>query len=426
MVIDSITDSFLKNQDWHELMGGKPQMDIWERRRRGFVMRVTKGRDDNHRPKFTFTWCQVYTFDGRKGRLKLGRWSQMGHESARKQADKALGKIANGIDPAEERRARRERQREIENFATVAQVAERFLNEYRTRRRERWRESTEHTNRLMMKSEVLPELGVLVAAAVNSAHIEDLLNAIVKRERKGARGNAVRANRVQALISGMFKWAKKAGLVATNPAAGIERLGAEISRERRLSHAEIKKLWLELGEGDVADQYRFMLATAQRVGECTKLRWEEIDLETGWWTIPSEKSKNHQSHRVPLGPLAMKILMRRGPKESGFVFPHAASHRSIPSWRHEKIERACGFAQPWQPRDLRRTAASEISPEFNRSRVAILLNHKDPTAPTVTRVYDRGDQDPVKRDVMEWWNKRLAAIVQSSATQLQPTVAVAG
>jgi integrase len=421
MRIDSITDSWLRAQNWQELMGGKTQEDIWERRP-GFVMRVTAGTDDEGRPRFTHTWCQIYRFEGRKGRLKLGRWPQMGHESARKQADRALGKLANGIDPAAERRAQREREREIENVVMVDGMAERFLNEYRTRKREKWRPSTEHTNRLMMKSEVLPQLGWLPAERVTSAHIEDLLEAITKREKKGNRGNGVRANRVQVLISGMFRWAKKKGLVDTNPAMGIERLGAEKARERNLSRSEIKKLWLTLGEGDTADQYRFMLATAQRVGECAKLEWQDIDLDAKWWTIPSDKSKNHLAHRVPLGPIAMEILIRRGPKESGFVFPHAALHRSIPTWRHEKIEKACGFVQPWQPRDLRRTAASEISPKFGSSKVAVLLNHRDSTTPAVTRVYDRAEQDPNKREMAEWWNQRLLSIVASSVVELRSAV----
>jgi integrase len=425
MAVENLTDSFLRSQRWAERMGGKPQIDVWDRGRRGLVMRVTEGVDDGGRPKFTFTWCLVYKFRGQKRRLTLGRWPQLRHEKAREQADRALVKIADGIDPIEEQRAEREHRREIENVVTVAVVAGRFLNEYRTRRREKWRESTERTNRLMMASEVLPALGDWPAVAITDDHIVKLLNAIVNRKTKGKRGNGVRANRVQALISGMFRWAKKAKLIEANPALGIERLGAESPRERRLSHAEIKKLWQVLGEGDVADHYRFMLATAQRVGECSRVEWHEIDMDAGWWTIPSEKSKNHLSHRVPLGPLAMEILIRRSPLESGFVFPHAASHRSIPTWRHEKIEAACGFVQPWQPRDLRRTAASEISPEFGRSVVAQLLGHRDPSAPAVTGIYDRGDQDPAKRKAMEWWHQRLSAIVESSAVQLRPAAGAA-
>jgi integrase len=33
-----------------------------------------------------------------------------------------------------------------------------------------------------------------------------------------------------------------------------------------------------------------------------------MDLTTGWWTIPGERSKNGLDHRVPLSPQASRIL----------------------------------------------------------------------------------------------------------------------
>lgn len=415
MAVENITDSFLRSQNWLERMGGNPQIDLWDQRR-GLVMRVTAGADE----KVTLSWCLVYKFDSHKRRLTLGRWPDMRHEAARAKADKMRGKIANGVDPVAEQRARREHRREIENVVTVHDAAIRFLNEYRTKKREKWRESTEHTNRLMVANEVLPVLGSWPVTAITSDQIESLLQGIIKRG-KGKRGNGVRANRVQALLSGLFKFAMKTKMVHANPVSAIERLGAERPRERRLSHAEIKKLWHALGDGDAADQYRFMLATGQRVGECAKVEWREI--ADGWWTIPSEKSKNHLSHRVYLGPLAMEILTRRGLQSTGYVFPHAAAHRSIPTWRHDRIKNACRFEEPWQPRDLRRTVASEVSPEFGRSIVAQLLNHSDSSAPRVTGVYDRGDQDPAKKKAMVWWNERLAGIVATNVIEMRAVTA---
>ncbi len=420
MATENLTDSFLRSQRWAERMNRRPQIDVWDRRH-GLVMRVTEGLDDRGRPKFTLTWCLVYRIRGTRRRLKLGRWPQLRHEKAREAADRAMARVAEGSDPVEDRRAEREHRREIENVVTVAAAAKRFLTEYRTRRREKWRQSTEYTNRRMIEAEVVPVLGNCPISLVSSVQIRDLLKGIITREGKGSRGNEIRANRVHALLSGLFKWAKRERLITFNPMGDVERLGAEQPRERRLSHAEIKKLWRVLGGGIVsehaADQYRFMLATGQRVGECAKIEWQEIDRDTGWWTIPSEKSKNHHTHRVSLGPMAMEILTRRGPRSSGRVFELGDD---IPSWIQEPLVKACAFVEGWQPRDLRRTVASETSPGFGRGTVAILLDHADPTAPKVTKVYDRGDQDPTKRRAMMWWDERLAAIVSSTAIELRP------
>jgi integrase len=36
--------------------------------------------------------------------------------------------------------------------------------------------------------------------------------------------------------------------------------------------------------------------------------WDEMDLTSGWWTIPAARSKNGLAHRVPLSPKALDVL----------------------------------------------------------------------------------------------------------------------
>jgi integrase len=37
------------------------------------------------------------------------------------------------------------------------------------------------------------------------------------------------------------------------------------------------------------------LLTGQRGGEIVNMRWADLDLDAGWWTIPAEISKNGQA-----------------------------------------------------------------------------------------------------------------------------------
>ena len=126
---------------------------------------------------------------------------------------------------------------------------------------------------------------------------------------------------------------------------------------------------------------------------------------------PGDKAKNHQDHRVALGPEALAILQRRNPQRTGFVFPSAAKDRSIPSWRQAKIENACGFVKPWQPRGSQAHCRSLIASEEGRSVVAHVLNHTDRSAPTVSGVYDRHDYDREKWRAMHWLDARIRSIV---------------
>jgi integrase len=70
---------------------------------------------------------------------------------------------------------------------------------------------------------------------------------------------------------------------------------------RVLTPTELGTLWRALdGEGVVGDVFRVLVLTGQRIGEVRGMRWDEIDLETGWWTIPGTRTKNKSWHRVPL------------------------------------------------------------------------------------------------------------------------------
>lgn len=51
-----------------------------------------------------------------------------------------------------------------------------------------------------------------------------------------------------------------------------------------------------------------LLATAQRRGELTEMRWSEIDLEEKVWGIPAERAKNGKKHYVPFSTFALALL----------------------------------------------------------------------------------------------------------------------
>src|SRR5260370_162777 len=112
-----------------------------------------------------------------------------------------------------------------------------------------------------------------------------------------------------------------------NPASLIDKPGREVSRERVLTDDEIRRVWQllarqpttaeraargrERAKGTpedpicpvapgLADAIKLRMLTAQRGGEVITMRWRDVDLETGWWTIPGECAKNGRTHRVPL------------------------------------------------------------------------------------------------------------------------------
>ena len=157
------------------------------------------------------------------------------------------------------------------------------------------------------------------------------------------------------------------------------------------------------------------LLTAQRGGEVHRLRWQDLDLDTNWWTIPAEFSKNGLPHRVPLSPPVVATIRghQRALRSATWVFPslvHDQPVANIYSALKRVKERA---TVSFQPHDLRRTAASMMaSAGVNRVVIGKILNHAEPG---VTAVYDRHSYDAEKRQALETWASLLDDILRGQA-----------
>ena len=65
---------------------------------------------------------------------------------------------------------------------------------------------------------------------------------------------------------------------------------------------------LEKEDGVAALAFRFTILTAARTGEVIGARWSEIDLKAAVWTVPGDRMKAGQEHRVPLSDAALAVL----------------------------------------------------------------------------------------------------------------------
>lgn len=52
----------------------------------------------------------------------------------------------------------------------------------------------------------------------------------------------------------------------------------------------------------------FLAIVVTRSGEVRYARWDEFDLENAIWTIPAERMKMRQPHKVPLPKRALELL----------------------------------------------------------------------------------------------------------------------
>jgi len=269
--------------------------------------------------------------------------------------------------------------------------------------------------------DLIPALGQMRAALIRPRDVAALLDAVVQR------GAPIQANRIRALLSRIFAFGLAREIVTSNPAAVTERPTKEKSRDTLLSDEQIAALWraLEYRAPTYRNLIRFLLLTAQRVSEAREMRWAEITGEL--WEVPGSRSKNGRPNVVPLSAQALAVLagQRRLGIPGELVFPAPKNHGA--PWDISSISSAARTLRAtvgceWQPKDLRRTAATIMSRLGHRPWVPRVLNH---TEQGVTSVYDRHAYLPEKGRALSDLGAHVQAILDAAGLVALPAIQAA-
>ena len=279
--------------------------EVWEDGRTGLGVRVsTVGRK---------SWIYMYRFNETPRRMTFGTYPAVSLADARVKHAKAKADLEKGTDPGDGKLKRKTAER---NAETVADLVEEYLEKW-ARPRKRSAAEDERT----LRKEVVPLWANRKAKDIKRRDVITLLDGIVDR------GSPIQANRTLAVIRKMFNFAISRDILDTTPVAMVKAPAKENQRDRVLSADEIRTLWTGLGTAPVSEgvklALKLQLATAQRKGEIVGAALNEFDFESNVWTIPAERSKNGQAHRVPLSPLALELIQKAKEHagESPSLFP---------------------------------------------------------------------------------------------------------
>ena len=358
----------------------------------GFSVRVS--------PSGKKTFCVLYRSGRRLRRYTIGRTPPLTLAQARKAARTALAEATMGGDPA----SGKTKDRRAPSFS---EMAAEYLERHAKPNKRSWREDARRIHKTL-----LPAFGPSAASSITRADIRTLLDAIVLRPAPSE------ANQTHALLRTMYNWAIARDLVEDNPCRSLPRPAKLKRRHHVLTEDDIRRFWTALEEESAVMRavMKIRLLTAQRGGELLTMRWENVELETCWWTIPAERSKNGLPHRVPLTKPVIRILRELRAVDSPWVFPSPKTDGPLSSTQKavERIRRRAGI--DFRGHDLRRTAASFMtSMGTPRLVVAKILNHVETD---ITAVYDRHSYDREKREALDAWAERLERIVSQGASSL--------
>lgn len=364
----------------------------------GLALRVT--------PNGSKTWTVRYRHRGRLRRMTLGNTNAVTLATARERVRDLLSKASQGADPATEKQDGR-------TAETITDLANLYIEKHAKPKKRSWK-----ADRNLLDHKVLPTWRHRAIADITRADVRLLVEGVAEA------GAPVVANRVAALLSKVFAFALDRDLVAASPAIRIPRPGQETQRDRVLTEDELRALWTAFERLDPAMQafYKLRLLTAQRGGEVAGMRWPDVDLEAGWWTIPATSAKNKLAHRVPINRTAGAILatlLATADEDAVYVLGAKARRPGQGArGRRQQSEAAATFGiDDFRGHDLRRTAASMMaSGGIPRLTISKILNHVERS---ITAVYDRHSYDAEKAAALTWWDVKLAGILKNnSATVL--------
>jgi integrase len=360
----------------------------WDGAVRGFGIRRQKGD----------AVAYVVFYRTREGRQ---RWHTIGRhgapwtpDTARDKARELLGNVAQGADPAGDKR-------QSLAAVSVGQLADAYLRDCDAgrvlgRNGEPKKASTLALDRGRIASHIKPWLGTRPAASVTRDDVTQLMHAIAegrtgarRKTRPGrlsiVRGGRTAATRVVGLLGGIFTYAIERRLRDDNPVRGVRKF-ADRKRERRLSDAEYALLGAGLLRAEAAGVWpaaiactRFLAVIGWRRGESLALRWEDADVARR--TAILADTKTGRSLR-PLSHEAADVLRsmpRIGRGNDDLVFPASRGDGVMAGYSQfwKRIATFSGLPSDVTPHVLRHSFASVAADlGYSEPTIAALVGHK--------------------------------------------------
>jgi site-specific recombinase XerD len=206
--------------------------------------------------------------------------------------------------------------------------------------------------------ELTPTLGHLDAAAIQPAHIEQIL---AKLRNRGLCGSS--ANRYRSMLSSLFGYGVRMGLLRSNPVAQVKRYKESAWRVRWLKPEEEERLRKVIREKCPEREPEFDLAlyTGMRRGEQFTLKWENVDLDRGLLEVNGKSGRRfitvNKSAKAALTALSQNCDKTQ---KSEYVCPETKSEaqRDWRRWFEDAVKEAGIKDYHWH--DNRHTFASRL------------------------------------------------------------------
>ena len=357
-------------------------------------------------------WKLKYKFDGKEKLLSLGAYPEVTLSKARELKEKHKIDIANGINPNEMKKEKKE----IEKFEAI-----KHQNTFKTIALERLEKikddiSESHYKRSFnsLKNDVYPFIGNMALDDINAKDIINILQTMMKRNIRNS------AKQVYHAISKTFKYAIANNKAIRNPASDIELTeiigkSKEVHYPTITDNTGIKNLLISIKEyqGETSTKYALLMLayTFVRPTNARLALWSEIDLNAKQWVIPAKKMKTKDEFIVPLSDTLIELLkdIQLYSGDSPYLFPSTKSKTTpLSDGALLGAIRRMGYTKeeftPHGFRAMFSTIAHEKS-HFKYDVIETQLAHS--VGNSVSQAYNRAKYLDERVELMQWWSDYL-------------------
>lgn len=354
------------------------------------------------KPNGSKIWQQKYRHFGKERLLSHGLYPDVTLAQARKKRDEARAQIANGDDPAVQKRLN-QIEAETQSRRTFRLVAEEYLQMARDR------ELAETTLRKKVWH-VETLAGPLHNRPINEITSAEILHLLKKVEASGRRETA---KKLRGTLSGIFRLAVVTLRADNDPTHAIKGALLPVKVTNRAAITDeatfgqfLRDLDAYTGAGVIKDALLFQILTMARPGEVRGAKQSEFNIEQKTWSIPADRTKMRRDHIVPLSNQALDLVKRNWINIEGIelIFPSLNSNRK---WLSENafnsaIRRMGYTKEEVTAHGFRSTASTILNTRgYEPDVIEAALAHQDKNA--IRRAYNRATYWDHRIVLMQDW-----------------------
>jgi len=362
-------------------------------------------------PSNTKTWQLRYTFQGKRGKIKIGThpYPETSLQLARKLASELRQKMAQGIDPKEQKNEK----------VTFKEIALEWLEEQKPT----WTSDNFSKVKRGLEKDAFPIIGHLHPKDIHEGHIADIMRATVKANRRSS------SEPLLSNIRRIFGKALIRKLTTRNPAQGFP-LRDVIPPKPKVQHRaaitdpnQLGQLMYDISRWDsgaysTVQALRLIPHIFLRTKEVREMRWEYVDFEDRLIRIPGSEMKKNNAHLVPMSS-QVRNMMEETHKITGYsqyVFPSSRDGAKPMSKNViTNALRTLGYGADIMCGHGFRSSASTLlhengwKPEFIEAQLAHLIGS------ATSRAYNRSQYLSDRKKMMQFWSDYLDELRCQSA-----------